>query len=103
MPKPLTRRERSIAAKYRKVLKAEERASAQYELADRLKFAIAQLAGGHGKVVRISADGKALEVINPMQAAISHPKRKPDQMPKAWAHAAVRQFDLKEVSIPLEA
>lgn len=103
MSKPLTRRERSVAAKYRKVLKAEERASAQYELADRLKFAIAQQAGGNGKTVRISSEGKALQVIDNYQAAIAHPKRDAAQMPKAWGHAAVRQFELKEVSIPLEA
>jgi len=103
MPKPLTRRERSIAAKYRKLQKAQERASAQYELADRLSFAIAHQAGGNGKVVRISSEGRAVQVIDNYQAAIAHPKRDPEQMPKAWAHGSVRQFELKEISIPLEA
>lgn len=103
MSKPLTRRERSIAAKYRRLQKAQERASANYELADRISFSIAQLAGGAGKTVRISADGKALQVIDNYQAAIAHPKRDPKQMPKTWAHGSVRQFELKEVSIPLES
>jgi hypothetical protein len=102
MSKPLTRKERSIAAAYRRLQKAEERASAQYELADRLKFAIAQKAGGHGQVVRISSEGKALEIIDNYQAAIAHPKRGEKQMPKAWAHGSVRQFEVKEVSIPIE-
>lgn len=100
--KPLTKRERSIAAKYRRVLKAEEKAAAQYELADRLKLQIA-IKGGAGNTVRISADGKGIEIVDNYQAAIAHPKRKPDQMPKAWAHGSVRQFELKEVSIALEA
>ena len=101
--KPLTRKERAIAATYRRLVKAQERASLQYELADRLSFKIAQKAGGHGQVVRINADGKAIEIIDLYQAAIAHPKRKPDQMPKAWAHGSVRQFELKETSIPIEA
>ena len=98
----LTRKERSIAAAYRRLQKAQERAALNYELADRLSFAIAQKAGGHGQVVKISVDGKALEVIDNYQAAIAHPKRAPQQMPKAWAHGSVRQFELKETSIPLE-
>lgn len=102
MSKPLTRRERSVASKYRKLVKAQERASANYELADRISFSIAQQAGGNGKTVRISSEGKALQVIDNYQAAIAHPKRDPQQMPKAWAHGSVRQFELKEVSIPLE-
>jgi hypothetical protein len=97
----LTKRERSIAAKFRRLQKAQERASANYELADRLSFQIAQQAGGHGKTVRISADGKGIEVVDNYQAAIAHPKRGPEQMPKAWAHGSVRQFELKEVSLPL--
>lgn len=103
MSKPLTKRERSIAATYRRLVKAQERAEMQYELVDRLSFAIAQKAGGHGHVVRISAEGKALEVIDNYQAAIAHPKRADGQMPKAWAHGSVRQFALKEVSIPIES
>ena len=102
MSKPLTRKERSIAATYRRLVKAQERASAQYELADRLSFKMAQKAGGDGQVVRISSEGKALEIIDLYQAAIKHPKRKPEQMPKAWAHGSVRQFELKETSIPIE-
>jgi hypothetical protein len=103
MSKPLTRKERAIAATYRRLQKAQERAALQYELADRLSFSIAQKAGGHGHVVRINAEGKAIQVIDNYQAAIAHPKREPAQMPKAWAHGSVRQFELKETSIPLEA
>ena len=102
MSKPLTRKERSVAAKYRKVLRAQERAAMQYELVDRLSFSIAQQLGGNGKVVRISTEGKAIQVIDQYQAAISHPKREANQMPKAWAHGCVRQFDLKEIALPLD-
>lgn len=96
--KPLTRKERSIAAKYRKLVKVQERASSEYERADRLAFAIAQQVGA-GKKIRITADGKGIEVVDNYQAAIAHPKRGEDQMPKAWAHGSVRQFELKEVRI----
>ena len=98
-PKPLTRRERSIAAKYRKLVKAQDRASLEYERADRLSYQIATLSGGHGKVVRI-AESKGIEIIDNYEAAKAHPKRKPEQMPKAWAHGSVRQFELKEVTVP---
>lgn len=97
--KRLTRKERSIAAKYRKLTKAQERAATQYELADRLAFSIAKQIGGHETRIRISSDGKGIEVVDNYQAAISHPKRKPEQMPKAWAHGSVRQFEFKEVQI----
>lgn len=103
MSAKLTRKEKSVAAKYRKLVKAQEKAAANYELVDRLSFSIAQLAGGHGKTVRISAEGKALSVTDNYQAAISHPKRSDEQMPKAWAHGCVRQFDIKETQVPLEA
>lgn len=95
----LTRKERAIAAKYRKLTKAKEKAAAEYERADRLALDIATRAGGAGKIVRISLEGKAIQVVDNYQAAIAHPKRKPEQMPKAWAHAAVRQFDFEEVTL----
>lgn len=95
--KPLTRRECRAAAAYRKLVKLKERASADYERADRQALKLATLIGGHGKTVRISAEGKAIEVVDNYQAAIAHPKRKPDQMPKAWAHGCVRQFDFEEL------
>jgi hypothetical protein len=97
--KPLTRKERSAAAIYRKIVKAQTRASTQYELADKLAFQLAQKLGGNGKLVRISAEGRGLQVIDNYQAAIAHPKRLPDQMPKAWAHGSVRQFEFKEIAI----
>lgn len=98
--KPLTRRERSIAAKYRKFLKAQEKASLEYERADRLSYAIG-IAVGHKHVIRISPEGKGVEVTDNYEAAKAHPKRDPAQMPKAWAHGSVRQFELKEISVPL--
>ena len=96
---PLTKRERSIAAKYRRMLKAKEKASAQYDLADRLAFEIAKKS--KGEVVRIS-EAKGVQAIDQMQAAIEHPKRRPEQMPKGWCHAAFRQFEIEEVKLPLE-
>jgi hypothetical protein len=49
--------------------------------------------------VRISVEGKGIQVIDNYQAAIRHPKRQPEQMPKAWAHGSVRQFEFKEIQI----
>lgn len=96
--KPLTRRERSAASTYRKIQKAQERASAQYELADRLSFKLGEQIGA-GKVARISVDGKGIQAIDNYQAAIQHPKREPGAMPKAWAHGCVRQYDFKEINV----
>jgi hypothetical protein len=99
MPKPLTKRERSIAAKYRRMQKAQERAGAQYELADRLAFKIAAQTGG--KLVRIS-DTLGILAVDQAKAALEHPKRKPDQMPKIWAHAAARLIAIEEVKLTVE-
>jgi len=98
-PKPLTKRERSFAHKYRRMLKAKERAGAQYELADRIALDIAKKS--KGELVRIS-DTKGIQAVDQMQAAIDHPKRQPDQMPKGWCHAAFRQFEIEEVKLALE-
>lgn len=97
--KPLTRRERRAAAAYRKILRLQEKASVQYELADRATLKLANLLGGHGKTARISVDGKGIQIVDNYQAAIEHPKRKPDQMPKGWAHAALRQFSVDELKL----
>jgi len=83
------------------MLNAQRRAASQYELSDRLGFELGQLAGGHGQLVRISQN-LALQVTEPMKTAIENPKREPTQMPKAWAHAAVRFFDFKEITLPAE-
>jgi hypothetical protein len=96
--KPLTRRERSIAAKYKKFLRAQARASGQYELADRLALQIAKDLGGDGKTARIAIDGRGIQVIDNYQAAIAKAKAT-GIMPKVWAHAAGRQYELKEVSV----
>ncbi len=98
-PKPLTRRERRAAAAYRKILRAKEKGSAEYERADRETLKLAKLLGGHGKTARISVDGKGIQIVDNYQAAIEHPKRKPEQMPKGWAHAALRQFDVEELKL----
>ena len=95
----LTKRERSIAAKYRRMLKAKEKAGAQYELADRLALEIATKT--KGQVVRIS-EATGIQAIDQMQAAINHPKRKPEQMPKGWCHAAFRQFEIEEVKLGIK-
>jgi len=98
-PKPLTRKERRAAAAYRKIQRAKEKASAEYERADREIFKLATLLGGHGATVRISSDGKGIKIVEPLRAALESPKLGPGQMPKAWAHAAVRQFDVEELKL----
>lgn len=95
--KPLTRRERRAASAYRKLVKLKERASAEYERADRQALKLAKVIGGHGEIARISSEGKALKVIDNYRAALEHPELEPGQMPKAWAHGCVRQFDFKEL------
>lgn len=99
MPKPLSKRERSIRAKYRKLQNAEAAASAKYAERDRLAFQIAQLGGGHGKTVRIAED-RGVEIVDQYEAAKA--KAANGEMPKAWAHGSVRQFDFKEVAVPAE-
>lgn len=99
MPKKLTRRERSLAAKYRRMVKAKERAGVQYELADRLALEIATKSAG--KVVRIS-ETLGIQAVDQVKAALEHPKRKPEQMPKIWAHAAARLFEIEEVKLSIE-
>jgi hypothetical protein len=98
-PKPLTRKERRVAASYRKIQKAKEKASAEYERADRETLKLANLLGGHGATARISQDGKGIKIVEPLRAALESPKLQAGQMPKAWAHAAVRQFDVEELKL----
>ena len=97
--KPLTRRERRAATSYRRILRAKEKASAEYERADRETVKLAKLLGGHGATARISQDGKGIKIVEPLLAALESPKLQPGQMPKAWAHAAVRQFDVEELKL----
>jgi len=99
MPK-LTKRERSIAAKYRKAQKAAEKGARYYALADQCIYAIAQmLKGEHGRTARINTDGKGIMLLDNFVAALTNAKRKPDEMPKAWGHGSVRQFELKEINL----
>lgn len=99
MPKPLTKRERSFAAKYRRMLKAQERAASLYEKADRLALEIATKS--KLELVRIS-ETLGIQAVDQVKAALNHPKRKPDQMPKIWAHAAARLFAIEEVKLAVE-
>ena len=57
--KPLTRRERRAATSYRRILRAKEKASAEYERADRETVKLAKLLGGHGATARQPAAARA--------------------------------------------
>ena len=100
MPK-LTKRERSVAYKYKRIQKALERGAASYAEADRLAYSIAKkLDLEHGRIVRISVDGKGLQLIDNYVRAQIRPDREEKDMPKCWSKASsVRQFELKEVSV----
>lgn len=90
----LTKRERSIAAKYRRIQRAEVRGSAVYSQADSLTLSLARLMKP-GQAIRISAEGKGLVLIDQYAEASA----KSDEMPKVWAHAAARRWKLKEVTL----
>lgn len=95
MPKPLTRRERSIAAKYRRFLRAKQEGENAYGRADRIAFEIAKKIGGN--ISRIS-DLRGVKAINRIEEAIA--KAESEQtMPKLWGHGAGRFFDLKDVPL----
>lgn len=100
MPK-LTKRERSTAYTYKRIQKAQERGAAFYAQADRLTYSLAKkLNLEHGRIVRISVDGKGLQLIDNYIKAQLRPDREEKDMPKCWSKAsAVRQFELKEVSV----
>ena len=95
--KPLSKRERHAAHAWKRIQKIRDQASAKYALADRMTFALAKLLGGHGKIIRITPEGRGLRVVDPLRAATESPKYLDGEMPKAWAHAAVRQFGLEEL------
>lgn len=96
----LTKRERAVASKYRKFLRATARAERFYEEAGRHVFSIAQkLNGVHGSTIRIAVDGKGILLLDNYIAAVTNPKRGPKEMPKAWAHGSVKQFQLKEINL----
>ena len=100
MPK-LTKLERSISHKYKRIQKALEKGAAFYAQADRLTYSIAKrLEMEHGRIVRISIDGKGLQLIDNYVRAQIRPDREEKDMPKCWSKASsVRQFELKEVSV----
>jgi hypothetical protein len=84
---PLTKRERSIASKFRRYEAAKEQAKKFYDRADQLLMELAPQV--LLKPARISEDGKKLQ---------AH-KAEPDEKGiLGWGHAAVRQFSLKVVN-----
>ena len=101
---PLTKHERSIAAKFRRWEKTKEKAKALYERADGILADIARQVEGPKltkmraqlteaaktrHLVRISEDGKQLQL---------RESSADDKGILGWGHGAVRQFDLKVVN-----
>jgi hypothetical protein len=83
----LTKRERSIAAKFRRYEKAKETAKKFYDRADALLLEIAK--GIKPKTfVRIRDDGRQLHL---REASAD------ERGILGWGHGAVRQYDLKTV------
>ena len=84
----LTKKERSIASKFKKREKAKEQAKKFYDRADALTLEIAK-AIQPKTFVRIHEDGKQLHLL----------ETKPDERGiVGWGHGAVRRFDLKVVN-----
>jgi vacuolar-type H+-ATPase subunit E/Vma4 len=101
---PLTQRERSIAAKFRRFEKVKERAKALYEQADGILTELAQQMEGpkltkmraqlaelakDRHTVRIDEDGRSLHL---REASAD------EKGILGWGHGAVRQFDPKVVN-----
>jgi hypothetical protein len=102
---PLTKQERSIAAKFRRYEKTKDEAKALYERADAILAEIAREVEGpeltkmraklseaakQKHLVRISEDGKQLQLR----------ESSPDEKGiLGWGHGAVRQFDPKIVNM----
>lgn len=86
----LTKRERAVAAKYRKYEKARESAKTFYDRADVIVLDIARTMNGKGRC-RIREDGKELILIDHAKAALADDTRAIID----WGHAAVRRFELK--------
>ena len=101
----LSKRERSIAAKFRRYEKLKERAKRLYEQADVVLTQIAQQVEGskltqmrtqiaelakQKHLVRIAEDGRALQL---------RESSADEKGILGWGHGAVRQFDLKVVNL----
>ena len=84
----LTKKERSIASKFKKREKAKEQAKKFYDRADALTLEIAK-AIQPKTFVRIHEDGKQLHLLN---NAVG------EEMIVGWGHGAVRRYDLKVVN-----
>lgn len=85
---PLTKRERSIASKFRKYEKAREQAKKFYDRADRLLEEIARVIPAKAMYVRILDNGRELHLkdnaANPGTIL-------------GWGHGAVRRWELKVI------
>jgi hypothetical protein len=90
----LTKRERSVASKYRKYEKAREEAKRFYDRADRLLVDIARLVRPKMRC-RISEDGKEL-VVTDLAAEAAKAE---DQAIIGWGHGAVRHYEVKAVKL----
>ena len=84
----LTKRERSIASKFRKREKAKEQAKKFYDRADALTLEIAKSIQPK-PFVRIREDGQQLHLQD---------NTKGEEMIVGWGHGAVRRYDLKVVN-----
>ena len=85
----LSKRERSIAAKFRRYEKLKERAKRLYEQADVVLTQIAELAKAK-HLIRIDENGRQLQLR----------ESSPDEKGiLGWGHGAVRQFDPKVVNL----
>lgn len=102
---PLSKRERSIAAKFRRYEKAREKAKALYDKADAILTELAQQIEGpkltkmraqlaelakEKHLVRIGEDGKQLQL---------RESSADEKGILGWGHGAVRQFDPKVVNL----
>ena len=85
----LTKRERSIASKFRKYEKAREEAKKFYDRADRLLLDIARKIQPKTRC-RIRDDGRELVVKDVLAEA-------GDSVIVGWGHGAVRRFELKVI------
>ena len=84
----LTKKERSLASKFKKREKAKEQAKKFYDRADALTLEIAK-AIQPKTFVRIHEDGKQLHLLNNAAG---------EEMIVGWGHGAVRRYDLKVVN-----
>lgn len=85
---PLSKKERSVAAKFRRYEKAKEQAKKFYDRADLILMEIAKQIQPKG-FVRIKEDGQQLHL---------REAKADERGILGWGHGAVRQYDLKVVN-----